>query len=202
MQKQISRMNRRVASVALAFAIVLVPAVIAIRSAQAQTFVVLYSFANGADGASPQASLILDSQGNLYGTTAGGGGGGGAGTVFKVDATGNETVLYRFTGTGGDGLSPLGNLVRDGQGNLYGATSSGGFACTLLSFGCGTVFKVDLTGNETVLYSFTVTGVDGASPDAGWVLDAQGNLYGTAFLGGDLTCKLSAFGCGTVFKVD
>jgi uncharacterized repeat protein (TIGR03803 family) len=124
--------------------------------------------------------LILDGQGNLYGTTDVGGdlaceGGHGCGTVFKVDSTGHETVLYRFTGTGGDGVMPSGGLVRDAQGNLYGTTEFGG------SSGYGTVFKVDIAGVETVLHSFNFT--DGSDPWDGLISDGQGNLYGTTRLG-------------------
>jgi len=161
---------------------------------------VLYSFGGTAgDGADPSAGLVLDAQGNLYGTTMVGGDTtctylGSCGTVFKVDATGKETVLYRFTGTGGDGANPMAGLVLDAQGNLYGTTYSGG------TYGNGTVFKLDTTGKETVLYSFTGTGGDGAMPRAGLVLDAEGNLYGTTGAGGSAECGSS--GCGALFKLD
>ena len=154
---------------------------------------VLYSFAGSPDGASPVAGVVLDAQGNLYGTTNGGGAY-GAGTVFKVDTTGAETVLYSFHGA--SGTYPLGGVVLDAQGNLYGTTIGGG------AYGLGTVFKVDTTGAETVLYSFT-HGTDGQQPHAGVVLDAQGNLYGTTYFGGYLECPADApLGCGTVFKLD
>jgi uncharacterized repeat protein (TIGR03803 family) len=162
----------------------------------------LYSFTGtGGDGAYPYAGLVLDAQGNLYGTTYYGGLGNcndkvavGCGVVFKLDTSGNETVLYSFTGTGGDGKYPYAGLVLDAQGNLYGTTYQGG-----ANFG-GTVFKLDTTGKETVLYSFGSTRGDGVGPGAGLVLDAQGNLYGTTFQGGGTGCMGS--GCGTVFKVD
>src|SRR5271157_770522 len=155
------------ATTALALAIMLVAAVLATRSAQAQTYTysVLYTFTGSPDGAYPIAGyLVRDAQGNLYGTTWLGGvpcnqTGGGCGTVFKVDTTGEETVLYSFTGTGGDGAEPLTGLARDAQGNLYGATVGGG------AYGEGTVFKMDTALKETVLYSFTGTGGDGAEPD-------------------------------------
>ncbi len=181
-------MHRQVAGAAMACAIVLVAAVVATKPAQAQgySFGVLYSFTRVPFPVTTPGPVVLDAQGNLYGTTSGGGAS-GVGTVFKVDTTGNMTVLYSFTGTGGDGSDPNG-VVLDTQGNLYGTTHSGGAS------GVGTVFKVDTTGNETVLYSFAGEG-DGAYPDAGVVLDAQGNLYGTTYGGG-------ASGVGTVFKVD
>src|SRR5208283_5378540 len=165
---------------------------------------VLYTFcsaSNCTDGGGPEANLVLDAQGNLYGTTRFGGSPActphGCGTVFKLDPTGKETVLYSFTGKP-DGAGPYAGLVRDVQGNLYGTTDSGG------ANGEGTVFKVDTTGKETVLYSFCSAGypncTDGAQPMAGLVQDAQGNLYGTTFWGGDLVCN-APDGCGTVFKL-
>src|SRR5271169_4631767 len=103
---------------------------------QAQTFMLLHTFSGAPDGANPVAGLVQDPAGNLYGTTQQGGitagvctntglGFTGCGTVFKIDTTGNETVLYRFTG-GTDGAFPSAGLVRDGAGNLYGTTTAGG----------------------------------------------------------------------------
>jgi len=163
---------------------------------------VLYTFcsaSNCTDGGGPEANLVLDAQGNLYGTTRFGGSPActphGCGTVFKLDTTGKETVLYSFTGAGGDGRTPSASVVLDTQGNLYGTSAEGGnLECTEGYNGCGTVFKVDTTGKETVLYSFTGK-PDGAGPYAGLVRDVQGNLYGTTDSGG-------ANGEGTVFKVD
>ncbi len=150
---------------------------------------VLYSFTGPPYGAYPQAGLVRDAQGNLYGTTYWGGVS-NSGTVFKLDTSGNETVLHSFGENSGDGTYPSAGLVRDAQGNLYGTTAFGG-----AYGGSGTVFKVDPTGNETVLYSFTGTGGDGRVPYAGLVRDAQGNLYGATWGGG-------AYSDGTVFKLD
>lgn len=196
------RVYRGLASAALPCAIVLAPAVLASRSAQAQTYKLLYSFAGGTDGGGPYAALILDTQGNLYGTTTGGGTYSN-GTVFKANKTGKEKVLYSFTGTGGDGARPYSALVRDAQGNFYGTTAFGGNpGCSLGGeTGCGVVYKLSATGKEKVLYSFTGTGGDGEFPYAGLVRDAQGNLYGTTYDGGDFGCN-PTYGCGTVFKVD
>jgi uncharacterized repeat protein (TIGR03803 family) len=140
---------------------------------------VLHSFAGVPDGVYPSAGLIRDAKGNLYGTTQlGGGASQNDGTVFKVDAAGKETVLYRFTYANGDGAYPIGGVVRDGAGNLYGTASDGG------ANGVGIVFKLDKTGKETVLYSFGTNKGDGIYPFAGLVRGANGNLYGTAELGG------------------
>jgi uncharacterized repeat protein (TIGR03803 family) len=147
---------------------------------------VLHHFTGGADGDEPSAPLIQDSAGNLYGTTAGGGAS-NWGVVFKLDRTGNETVLHSFSG-GTDGGYPIAGLIRDSAGNLYGTTQSAGISAA------GVVFKLDTTGTETVLYSFT-GGTDGAYPVAGLIRDSAGNLYGTASDGG-------ASRQGVVFKVD
>src|SRR5277367_624111 len=152
---------------------------------------VLYAFRGGSDGASPQAGLIFDQAGNLYGTTSSGGGNGcfnGCGTVFELSPSGNgrwtETVLYAFSG-GADGASPKGRLVFDPSGNLYGTTLAGGNT-TCNGSSCGVVFELSPSHGkwtETVLHSFT-GGNDGASPFAGLIFDKAGNLYGTASLGG------------------
>ena len=161
---------------------------------------VLYSFAGGADGANPFAGFIRDEAGNLYGTTTGGGPS-GQGTVFKVDPAGSETVLYSFTG-GTDGGYPEAGLIRDEKGNLYGTTFFGGLDSPFCSYFCGVVFKVDTTGLETVLYSFT-GGADGLNPGAGLMLGKGGDLYGTTAYGGadsDPSCA-TGIGCGVVFKL-
>jgi uncharacterized repeat protein (TIGR03803 family) len=164
---------------------------------------ILHRFSGGTDGAVPIAGLVADAAGNLYGTTQVGGSPcvylEGCGTVYKISSTGTETVLYRFTG-GTDGSVPsYGSLVIDAEGNLYGTTEQGGDLTCFFGRGCGVVFKVDPSGNETVLYSFT-GGKDGGSPHAGVVRDSQGNLYGTTLSGGYLPCGNG--GCGTVFKMD
>jgi uncharacterized repeat protein (TIGR03803 family) len=191
----------------LPLAIMLVPVVLGTGSAQAQTYTesVLYSFTGLLDGANPYAGLVQDAQGNLYGTTYQGGypcsgyDNYGCGTVFKVDTTGKETVLYSFTGTQGDAALPSAGLVQDAEGNLYGTTQYGGVSAA------GAVFKVDTNGQETVLHSFysSPEDGDGLRPYAGLVGDARGNLYGTTYMGGDTACyEAGNPGCGTVFKVD
>jgi uncharacterized repeat protein (TIGR03803 family) len=131
---------------------VLVLATGAATQAQVPTFTVLYSFTGGADGGVPVAALFMDAAGNLYGTTQGSGAF-GWGTVFKLDTSSNETVLHNFNGDAGDGCLPIGALIMDNAGNLYGTTED----C-----GSGTVFKLDTSGNYTVLHSFT--GSDGGNP--------------------------------------
>ncbi len=160
----------------------------------------LYTFTGGPDGSSPVAALIEDS-GHFYGATFEGGGSTacsrGCGTIFQLEPTGAETVLYTFTG-GPDGASPEAGVIRDGFGNLYGATINGG-SSTNCTGGCGTVFKLDSNGRETVLHSFAA-GVDGSFPSGSLVRDESGNLYGTTLNGGGSpNCPA---GCGTVFKVD
>jgi uncharacterized repeat protein (TIGR03803 family) len=158
----------------------------------------LHSFSGGSDGYYPQAGLIRDGSGNLYGTTEYGGSGcygGICGTVFKLAPDGTETVLHAFTG-GNDGEFPLSDLIRDSSGYLYGTTFSGG------THGGGVVFKLDSSGGETVLHAFAAGGSDGFQPHAGLVMDAAGNLYGTTSLGGGVSCDLTESGCGTVFKLD
>jgi uncharacterized repeat protein (TIGR03803 family) len=170
---------------------------------------VLHNFCGG-DGAYPESALTWDDAGNLYGTTADGGSSdvcdGGCGAVFELSpgAGGNwtEKVLYSFCSVSGcaDGENPLfGRLVRDSAGNLYGTTVFGGSHRNCNGDACGVVFKLDETGKETVLHSFT-GGADGSGPKAGLTIDAAGNLYGTAGYGGDTKCD-PPYGCGTVFKI-
>jgi uncharacterized repeat protein (TIGR03803 family) len=110
------------------------------------------------------------------------------------------TVLHAFTGAPDGGFPGNGGLILDAKGNVYGTTSEGGTgAC---SGGCGTVFKLNTAGKETVLYSFTGTNGDGKYPQGGLVQDAAGNLYGTTFGGGTSGTACNGYGCGTVFMLD
>jgi uncharacterized repeat protein (TIGR03803 family) len=189
-------------------------------TAQSYTLTTLYSFAGSPDGDSP-IGIVLDSDGNLYGSTQYGGlphcgpltrpaTAISCGTVFKLDTSGRETVLYRFTFANGDGMMPFdeGSVMRDGQGNLYGTTFYGGdFRCFSDGeyYGCGVVFKLDPNGRETVLHKFEgAANRDGAGPAARLVQDGLGNLYGTTNNGGDAYCTAHYYepGCGTVFKID
>ncbi|MGA8301128.1 MAG: choice-of-anchor tandem repeat GloVer-containing protein [Terriglobales bacterium] len=141
-------------------------------------------------------SLLLDAKGNLYGTSYFGGGAGcggtGCGTVFKIDTTGNITILYRFQGVP-DASLPEGQIALDSEGNVYGTTWEGGNGSICQPSGCGTIYKIDPSGKETVLHEFSYN--DGALPEGGVLLDSSGNLYGTAYAGGN-------HGFGTVFKID
>jgi uncharacterized repeat protein (TIGR03803 family) len=174
-------------------------------SASAQSkFKVLHTFSGGQDGGFPNGGVVRDRVGNLYGTTEQGGDLScnspvGCGTVFKLDGSGAETVLHEFGG-GSDGMTPYAGVILDRAGNLYGTTSAGGNASCFKSLGCGTVFKLDPNGNETVLYRF-LGGTDGAGPIAGLIRDSEGNLYGTTAGGGNSICGFGT-GCGTVFKID
>jgi len=182
------------------------------------------------DGNTPAGGVILDSAGNLYGTTAYGGNGNcvllgtkaGCGTVFELSppkqkgGAWTETVLYSFQG-GNDGYFPNGNLVFDKAGKLYGATMFGGgkgTSCNPYYQYCGTVFELSppkrKSGKwiEKVLHSFA--GVDkggppgdGANPNGGLVLDSEGAIYGTTQAGGLSICAIHENqGCGTAFEVD
>ena len=158
----------------------------------AGTFTTLYTFTGGADGGGPEAALLFDEAGDLYGTTSSGIH--NFGTIFKLDATGILTTLYTFMG-GVDGGSPYSWLIFDKAGTLYGTTSGGGL------YGHGTIFKLDTAGTLTTLYSFCSQAncADGENPMAGLVRDQAGNLYGTAPGGGGPACS---GGCGTIFKLD
>jgi len=165
---------------------------------------VIYSFKAGIDGAWPSSTLILDSKGSLYGTTASGGTGSctvgdyiGCGTVFKLTPSSRgwtETILHSFIG-GADGQFLYGGLVRDAAGNLYGTTANGGSSGCFENLGCGTVFRLSLSGGvwtKTTLHVFA--GNDGAAPVGNLVFDNLGNLYGATAEGG-------ANGSGNVFEL-
>ncbi len=120
--------------------------------------------------------------------------------VISASATGKEKVLHPFTG-GNDGGDPAAGLVFDKAGNIYGTTVVGGTG-SACSGGCGTVFRLTLSGGkwiEKVLYNFQ-GGLDGKNPYGGVTLDDKGNLYGTTVAGGS-GGMCSGDGCGTVFKL-
>ena len=175
-----------------------------VRPAQAQTETVLYSF-TGIRG--PEASLIADSAGNLYGTVDTGGTY-NHGAVFElVNSSGSYTpkVLYSFAGAPNDGAGPEG-IVADSAGNIYGVTGVGGGSSNCPG-GCGTVFElVNSAGTytERVLQSFGESSGDGEVPIGGLIIDAAGNLFGTTSVGGTSTCNYGSagnYGCGAVFEL-
>lgn len=166
----------------------------------------LHHFGIGRDGRGSTTGLILDAAGNLYGTTPAGGthygcGGGGCGTVFELTPDGGggwrEIVLHRFLDDGEDGREPLGGLIFDAAGNLYGTTHFGG------NQGCGTVFELMPDGNggwtEKKLHNFLCNASDGAFVVGSLVFDTAGNVYGATSQGGDYSC--GGYGCGTVFEL-
>ena len=158
------------------------------------TETILHSFdSNGSDGYTPYAGLVLDKQGNLYGTTQLGGAH-GQGTVFEMMPTKNgwtQTILHSFDPNGTDGTEPFDSLVFDKEGNIYGTTYEGG------NYNHGTVFELTPSGTETILHSFAFNWSDGYYPYAGLVLDEKGNLYGTTTYGG----PYGEYGCGTIFEL-
>src|SRR5690242_11585625 len=123
------------ARIALVWAVTLVASFVVTHSARAQTLTVLHKFTKLPDGQVPLAAFVRDAVGNLYGTTTQGGSH-SKGTVFELDKTGKDTVLYSFAGTGGDGVGPTGRLAMDPSGTLYGTTTGGGSA------GSGAVFEL------------------------------------------------------------
>src|SRR5258708_5065837 len=157
------------------------------------TQTVLHSF-TASDGSNPWAAVIFDAAGNLYGTTRSGGIH-SFGTVFKLSPQAGggwtQTVLHNFNATSTDGQDPIGGLILDSAGNLYGTTELGG------AYGKGTAFELlPQAGGayrEKVLHSFG-NGTDGQIPVATLMFDAAGNLYGTTAAGG-------TNGGGTVFEL-
>jgi uncharacterized repeat protein (TIGR03803 family) len=164
---------------------------VTIPSAQAQNFAVLHEFNGQADGANPQGKLLRDTAGNLYGTTFAGGAL-GEGTVYKIDSTGQESVLFTFTATVTGGF-PASALIQDQAGNLYGTADIG-------PGGAGVVFKISPEGQQTILFAFQGgLGRNARVPSGGLLMDKSGNLYGTTLFGGNGSCQ---FGCGTIYRLD
>jgi uncharacterized repeat protein (TIGR03803 family) len=182
--------------------------------AQAQIrFQVIHRFADN-PGYIALAQPTFDGAGNLYvGTEFGGVKGGincginGCGTIYQVNPTAGARPLYEFLG-GSDGASPIGRLLLDSAGNIYGATYDGGGSnekiCQINGApeGCGTVFELSPVAGggfqEKVLYAFTKQ-TEGYFPAGGVIFDGEGNLYGTTGIGGSTTCGSN--GCGAVYKL-
>ncbi|MGC2530665.1 MAG: choice-of-anchor tandem repeat GloVer-containing protein [Candidatus Acidiferrum sp.] len=148
------------------------------------------------DGYQPDAGLVMDSSGNLYGTTLLGGSS-GFGTVFEISSSGTYSLLHTFAAGSNDGGLPYAGLVMDGAGNLFGTASLGGVSNQ------GTVFELaNSSGNYTynTLYSFKLNG-DGQAPIAGVIADSSGNIFGTTQFGGTSKACGTKLGCGTVFEL-
>ena len=192
-----------VVSLALTLALAIGP------SATAQTFRVIHTFSGSGDGSTPNATMVTDQAGNLYGTTSYGGaqsGFAGSGIVFKLVQRNSSwvlTSLYTFQG-GSDGAYPGAPVVIAPNGTLYGTTSLGGNPGCPAGKGCGTVYQLRPQSTvcrsilcpwtKTVLYSFS-GGTDGANPAYGQLLlDPSGNIYGTTGGGGDV-------GSGVVYEL-
>lgn len=163
-------------------------------------FTLLYSFCGGngcgllaTDGADPRGRLALGPDGNLYGTTQQGGYYNGvynSGTIFRISLSGAYQIMHIFSGNSGtgDGAGPAGGLTLGSDGSFYGTTQAGGTS------GNGTVFKMDLAGNVTILYSFLSDDPNGNDPFGSLIQASDGNFYGTCDLGG-------TNGAGTVFRI-
>jgi uncharacterized repeat protein (TIGR03803 family) len=182
-QNWILRLTLRVTRVVWALSIGLMVVAAVAQLASAKRVTVLHVFTGTPDGAFSQAPLVRDADGNLYGTTSSGGGGNG--TVFKVDKSGNESILFSFHNV--DGGFPTSALLLDAAGNLYGTALGGP--------GAGVLFKVDKDGNEEVLHEFEGGAEsDAAVPSGGVITDAAGNFYGVTLFG--------HLGFGALYKVD
>ncbi len=156
------------------------------------TYHTLHTFTGGSDGAAPTASLILGSDGFLYGTTIAGGNSDGDGTIFRLSNDGTFTLLHTFNGSI-DGSNSSASLIEASDGNFYGTTPSGG------KNGVGTVFRITPVGQFTLLHAFDHT--DGDGPASRLLEASPGILFGNTSRGGDLShCK--PVGCGTIFTID
>ncbi len=165
------------------------------------------SLPNCVDGNQPQSAMVLNPDGNFYGTTSAGGAnlgscfGPGCGTVFRLTPAGKLTTLYSFCPVANclDGSVPLAALVLGGDGNFYGTTYNGG------QNGRGTVFKISPSGKFQRLYSFCKLAncVDGSYPVTALIQGRNGNFYGTTYDGGSVNCTFfgGTYGCGTIFEI-
>ncbi len=173
------------------------------RAASGPTETVLYHFHGHQDGAHPRGPLLVAANGSLYGTTftTNGRGRPGAGTLFQLEPSRSgytESVLHRFRArTSDDGALPVGRLLPDGSGALFGVTEYGG------DENDGAVYEFSLqrvgAAKERVLHAFT-SGADGFDANGDLLADAAGNLYGTTAYGGSGYSQCNR-GCGTVFEL-
>jgi len=186
------------------------------RMSTNEVFTILYSFTNGADGATPAAGLVQGTGGQLYGTTSAGGNlnlddGAGYGTVFKIPTNGGFMLLATFDGTNGG--APTAGLMQAGDGNFYGTTTGAGVEFPLgfgasfqlgvgYPYGYGTLFQLTTNGTLTTLFSFDGN-YDGKAPHATLWQGQDGGLYGTTSQGGTNDISLAGlfFGDGVVFRL-
>lgn len=182
-----------------------------VPSSSGYTEMLLHRFKGGSDGTGPYAGLTEGANGVFFGTTEYGGNStctnpsapGGCGTVFSLTPSASsytKRTIYTFKG-GTDGYGPLGALLVDSHGVLYGTAEFGANSgcSTFFGTGCGTVFKLTPSGHgyaETTAYAFA-GGSDGGNPYGG-LIALNGSLYGTTAHGGNTAC---AYGCGTVFDL-
>ena len=158
----------------------------------------IYNFTGLSDGSAPESNVIFDAAGNLYGTASESFLLGNWGTVFQLSPSASgewtEKTLYTFGGAA-DGATPIGGLIFDGVGNLYGTTNRAGDLAGCNGVGCGTIFELSPgAANWTFNVLLTFDGSNGGWPRSSLVSDASGNLYGPAPFGG-------ATGLGVVFKL-
>ena len=154
------------------------------KSTASGTFTNMYSFTNGAEGGKPYGKLLLASDGNFYGTTSTGGSG-GCGAIYRMSTDGTVTSMHQFLCTS-EGGTPRDGLIQATDGQLYGTTSGNG------GNRVGTIFRMDLDGNFTVLHTFSAG--EGNSPYGTLTQGADGRFYGTTWQGGST-------GNGTVFRM-
>jgi uncharacterized repeat protein (TIGR03803 family) len=164
-------------------------------SGQTWNETVLHSFYGPTDGSFPSDTLMFDAAGNLYGTAYSGGIDMYSGSVFELSVSNgvwNFAVLHLLDFSKGEGAAPLAGVTMDAAGNLYGTTLGGGY------YDDGTVFKLTYTNGYWVYSTVYSFGNEGNSPFGGVTLDGQGNLYGTAFAGGQGACN---GGCGVAWEI-
>jgi len=165
---------------------------------------ILHSFgASASDGIEPQATLVEGVDGSFYGTTSIGGTNqcgseaNSCGTVFRITPTGALSILHSFGASAGDGIAPLGALIRGNDGAYYGVTPAGGGTRCSDAFGCGTVFRVTTAGTLSIIYAFGQENrLTGDGPNS-LIVGRDGNFYGTTISGGANQCD----SCGTMFRL-
>lgn len=158
---------------------------------------------NGAplDGQAPSGPLIQSPDGSLYGVTISGGEH-NKGTVYRLSATGQMTILHSFGPTSAD-YHPLGRLLRTNDGTLYGAAQGGPNNCIRSGTRCGIIFRISNDRDFSVIYAFREQQGEGAVPNGSLIDGRDGFFYGTTGGGGDYSCSVhpGISGCGTIFRI-